>query len=759
MTIDEQFEKLESTVREYNPGADFKRIRESYEFAKQHHGEQRRKSGELYITHPLAVAQIVAEELHLDSESIEAALLHDVIEDTDATYDDVAKLTSPTVADLVEGVSKLTRIQYATKEDEQMENLRKMLIAMSKDIRVILIKISDRLHNMRTMEYQTPAKQKQKSLETMEIYAPIAHRLGMQRMKWELEDLSLKYLDPIGYDEIVSKLDAKRPEYDALMSRTQAQIDQRLNEMGIKHIVYGRMKHPYSIYRKMFSQNKSLDEIFDLFAFRVVVDTVSDCYNVLGVIHDLYKPILGRFKDYIGTPKPNGYQSLHTTVMGTDGIPFEVQIRTKEMHEIAEYGVAAHWKYKQNGQGAGTEGKYEWVRRLLENQEGADAEEFIHSLKVDMFADEVFVFTPNGDVQNLPAGATPIDFAYAIHSAVGNRMIGAKVNNRIVTLDHVLKNGDIVEILTSKNAKGPSRDWMKIAKSTEARSKIRQWFKKERREENIVNGRSAFDAELRHCGIAMKDVLDPEFLPVLLKKVAYPTLDDLYAAIGYGGVTATRTVNRIRDEILRSQKANQKNAIDRINEAAERRSKRPRHAVHGILVEGLDNCLIKFSRCCTPVPGDNIIGFITRGAGVSIHRTDCENYLSSRDNPETAGRWIRVSWAEHPTDSYSTTLMLLSAQRSGLVMDVATALNTLNAKVRTLTARDVDSGRSTITITVEVHDLAELRTIISRLSAVRGVIRISRSGASDIAKATANTAELQAEHAKNAKKAKQEGKA
>ena len=564
MTIDEQYRKLEDTIRDYNPGADFAHIRSAYEFAKQQHGDQRRKSGEPYITHPLAVAQIVAEELHLDSESIEAALLHDVIEDTPATYEDVAKLTSPTVADLVEGVSKLTRIQYATKEDEQMENLRKMLIAMSKDIRVILIKISDRLHNMRTMEYQSPAKQKQKSLETMEIYAPIAHRLGMQRMKWELEDLSLKYLDPIGYDEIVSKLDAKRPEYEAFMSRTQAQIDQRLKDMKIDHIVYGRMKHPYSIYRKMFSQNKSIDEIFDLFAFRVIVDSVSDCYNVLGVIHDLYKPILGRFKDYIGTPKPNGYQSLHTTVMGNDGIPFEVQIRTKEMHEIAEYGVAAHWKYKQNGQGAGTEGKYEWVRRLLENQEGADAEEFIHSLKVDMFADEVFVFTPNGDVQNLPAGATPIDFAYAIHSAVGNRMIGAKVNNRIVTLDHVLKNGDIVEILTSKNAKGPSRDWVKIAKSTEARSKIRQWFKKERREENIANGRSAFDAELRHCGIAMKDVLDPEFLPVLLKKVAYPSLDDLYAAIGYGGFTAQKAVSRIQGELQRRQQQRhqeQKNSI------------------------------------------------------------------------------------------------------------------------------------------------------------------------------------------------------
>ena len=653
MSIDQQYQKLEDTIRSYNPGADFARIRASYEFARAHHGEQRRKSGEPYITHPLAVAQIVAEELHLDSESIEAALLHDVIEDTDATYEDVAKLTSPTVADLVEGVSKLTRIQYATKEDEQMENLRKMLIAMSKDIRVILIKISDRLHNMRTMEYQSPTKQKQKSLETMEIYAPIAHRLGMQRMKWELEDLSLKYLDPIGYDEIVSKLDAKRPEYEDFMRRTQDQIDQRLKELDISHVVYGRMKHPYSIYRKMFSQNKSIDEIFDLFAFRVVVDTIGDCYNVLGVIHDLYKPILGRFKDYIGTPKPNGYQSLHTTVMGTDGIPFEVQIRTREMHEIAEYGVAAHWKYKQNGQGAGTEGKYEWVRRLLENQEGADAEEFIHSLKVDMFADEVFVFTPNGDVQNLPAGATPIDFAYAIHSAVGNRMIGAKVNNRIVTLDHVLKNGDIVEILTSKNAKGPSRDWMKIAKSTEARSKIRQWFKKERKDENIVNGRSAFDAELRHCGISMKDVLDPEFLPVLLKKVAYPTLEDLYAAIGYGGFTAQKAVSRIQGELQRRQQQRQQEQL-LLEAATEEKKEEPAKAPdaakqqkqpkavkseQGIIVEGLDNCLVKFSKCCTPVPGDDIVGFITRGYGVSVHRADCPN-ASAEKRAEQPNRWI-----------------------------------------------------------------------------------------------------------------------
>ena len=734
MTIDEQFEKLENTVREYNPGADFKRIRESYEFAKQHHGEQRRKSGELYITHPLAVAQIVAEELHLDSESIEAALLHDVIEDTDATYDDVAKLTSPTVADLVEGVSKLTRIQYATKEDEQMENLRKMLIAMSKDIRVILIKISDRLHNMRTMEYQTPAKQKQKSLETMEIYAPIAHRLGMQRMKWELEDLSLKYLDPIGYDEIVSKLDAKRPEYDALMSRTQAQIDQRLNEMGIKHIVYGRMKHPYSIYRKMFSQNKSLDEIFDLFAVRVVVDTVSDCYNVLGVIHDLYKPILGRFKDYIGTPKPNGYQSLHTTVMGNEGIPFEVQIRTTEMHEIAEYGVAAHWKYKQNGQGAGTEGKYEWVRRLLENQEGADAEEFIHSLKVDMFADEVFVFTPNGDVQNLPAGATPIDFAYAIHSAVGNRMIGAKVNNRIVTLDHVLKNGDIVEILTSKNAKGPSRDWMKIAKSNEARSKIRQWFKKEKRDENIANGRSAFDAELRHCGIAMKDVLDPEFLPVLLKKVAYPTLDDLYAAIGYGGFTAQKAVSRIQGELQRRQQQRQQEQM--LAEAVAEPKEDPKPAdtpkqpkavksEQGIIVEGLDNCLVKFSKCCTPVPGDDIVGFITRGYGVSVHRADCPN-ASEEKRKEQPGRWIHVSWGTDTNDSYPTTIEAVCKDRLNLLLDISAALSTTKTFVLGLNSRSTEDGFAIIRIEIQIKDGAQLSTLMNKLHQISGVLQVNR---------------------------------
>ena len=735
MTIQEQYDLLEKTVRGYNPAADFAQIRAAFDYANKCHEGQKRKSGEPYIIHPLAVAQIVAEELKLDSESIEAALLHDVIEDTPATHEDVAKLFSPTIADLVEGVSKLTRIQYATKEDEQMENLRKMLIAMSKDIRVILIKISDRLHNMRTMEYQSPAKQKQKSLETMEIYAPIAHRLGMQRMKWELEDLSLKYLDPIGYDEIVSKLGEKQQEYEAFMQRTQLQIDGRLNELGIQHIVYGRMKHPYSIYRKMFNQNKSLDEIFDLFAFRVIVENVGDCYNVLGVIHDIYKPILGRFKDYIGTPKPNGYQSLHTTVMGTDGYPFEVQIRTREMHEIAEYGVAAHWKYKQNGQGAGTEGRYEWVRRLLENQEGADAEDFIHSLKVDMFADEVFVFTPNGDVQNLPAGACPIDFAYAIHSAVGNHMVGAKVNGRIVTFDHILKNGDIVEIMTSKSAKGPSRDWMKIAKSSEARSKIRQWFKKEKKAENIVNGRSAFEAELKHCGLSMKDVAAPENLPGLLKKVSYPSLDEMYAAIGYGGFTAQKAVSRMQGELQRIAKQHQieQQALESAAEPAKPGVKPedpPAALKHvkseqGIIVEGLDNCLVKFSKCCTPVPGDEIVGFITRGYGVSVHRADCPN-AAHRNDPDQAGRWLKVSWGSDTNDSYPTILEVICKDRSNLLLDISAALSTTNTFVLAINTRSTEDGFALCRIEVRVRDDVQLKTLMNKLNQISGVLRVTR---------------------------------
>ena len=728
--IEAMYQHLEDTVRSYNPSANFQLIRQAYEFARDQHGAQLRKDGSPFVTHPLAVAQIVAEELHLDSESIEAALLHDTIEDTAATHEQLAKMFSPTVADLVEGVSKLTRVHYTSKEEEQMENLRKMLMAMSKDIRVILIKISDRLHNMRTMEYQTPEKQKQKSFETMEIYAPIAHRLGMQKMKWELEDLSLKYLDPVGYREITEALDEKAAEYDGFMSAIHDQIVTRLRDEGIEATVYGRMKHPYSIYRKMYTQNKSLDDVFDLFAFRVIVDTVADCYNVLGIIHDLFKPILGRFKDYIGTPKPNLYQSLHTTVVGESGIPFEVQIRTKEMHEVAEYGIAAHWKYKQNGQGGGDEGRYEWVRRLLENQEGADAEDFIHSLKVDMFADEVFVFTPNGDVINLPAGATPIDFAYNIHSAVGNHMVSAKVNGRIVPLNHRLQNGDVVEVTTSQSAHGPSRDWIKIARSSNARSKIRQWFKREKRDENIVNGRQSFESELKRTGVSLKELLADENVPNVLKKLSFNSVDDMYAAIGYGGVTALKVIGRLREDIQRILHQHQAERQAEVPVAGQPEVMRPavpqRKGEHGIIVEGLSNCLVKFSKCCSPVPGDDIVGFITRGYGVSVHRADCPNVLRSKDNPAEAGRWIRVSWADKTSENYHTMLQIVAKDRISLIVDVSTVLSATKTRVLSLNARSTPDGFALLDLGIEVNGRDQLKTVMNRLEQIQGVMKVTR---------------------------------
>ena len=727
MTPDEMYQHLEDTIRSYNPGADFAHIRQAYEYAAAHHGQQKRKDGSPYVTHPLNVAQILAEELHLDSESIVAALLHDTIEDTDVTHEDIARLFSPTVADLVEGVTKLTRVQYTSKEQEQMENLRKMLMAMAKDIRVILIKIADRLHNMRTMEYQTPEKQKQKSYETMEIYAPIAHRLGMQKMKWELEDLSLKYLDPVGYRDITQALDEKTAEYEGFMDGIRRQIEARLTASGIDGTVYGRLKHPYSIYRKMYTQNKSMTDVFDLIAFRVIVDTVADCYNVLGIIHDLYHPILGRFKDYIGTPKPNMYQSLHTTVISQVGIPFEVQIRTREMHEVAEYDVAAHWKYKQGGQGSGDEKNYEWVRRLLENQEGADAEDFIHSLKVDMFADEVFVFTPAGDVINLPAGATPIDFAYTIHSQVGNHMVAAKVNGRIVQFDYKLSNGDVVEVETSQSAHGPSRDWIKIAKSSNARSKIRQWFKKERREENIVNGKASFESEIKRTGVTLKELTSDENLPAVLSKLSYNSLDDMYAAIGYGGVTALKLVGRLREEINHILRQHQTAPAEETPaEQPKTPQHRPVHGEQGVIVEGMDNCLVKFAKCCTPVPGDGIVGFITRGYGVSVHRSDCPNALRSMADPSDAGRWIRVSWGEKTGSNYQTTLEVLAKDRPALMVDISTIISSTKTQFRGLNARLTGDGCVLFTMDVSVSGAEQMRTVMRRLEQISGVIRVSR---------------------------------
>ena len=730
MTITERFEHLCKTFRAYNPRADMTMIEDAFNYAVNAHEGQLRKDGSPFVSHPLAVAQVIADELRLDAESIVAALLHDCIEDTGATREEIAKRFSPTIAELVEGVTKLSRVQFISKEEEQMENLRKMLLAMSKDIRVILIKIADRTHNMRTMQYQTAEKQRQKSLETMEIYAPIAHRLGMQRIKWELEDLSLKFLDPDKYEHITSNLDAKNDEYNDFLNQIRTQIEDRLYELDIPFFsVYGRVKHPYSIYRKMQSQDKTMDEVFDLFAFRVIVDTVADCYNVLGVVHDLYKPLLGRFKDYISTPKPNMYQSLHTTVMGQSGLPFEVQIRTQEMHDIAEYGIAAHWKYKQGVSKQGGEQTYEWVRRLLENQENTDAEEFIHSLKIDMFADEVFVFSPRGDVTNLPAGATPIDFAYSIHSAVGNRMTGAKVNGRIVPLDYKLQNGDIVEILTSKTARGPSRDWLKIVCSNEARSKIRQWFKKEKRDENIVTGRAAFESELNHAGIRMSAVTD-ELIPIILKKLPFGTMDDLYAAIGYGGFSAQKAVTRAKEEltrISRAQQAEKQTAAP----AEEKEPPRPIPTPHGkseqgIVVEGISNCLVKFSKCCTPVPGDEIVGFITRGYGVSVHRADCPNAAIERRRPEEEGRWLKVSWGTDTRQTYATSLEITSKDRPNLMLDVSAALSTTQTSVGAINAKGTGDGFFVMHINVLVKDSEHLQTVIRKISQISGVLSVTR---------------------------------
>ena len=729
---DKMFAALEEKIKSCGVEMDMGRIRAAYDMARLAHSGQLRRDGSPYVTHCVAAADISV-DMGLDEDSIVAALLHDVIEDTQLTHHDIARQFGEPVANIVEGVTKLTRVQYTSKEDEQMENLRKMLMAMAKDIRVILIKIADRLHNMRTMAYQTEEKQRIKSLETMEIYAPIAHRLGMQRAKWELEDLALMYLDPTGYNEIMQTLKERMPTLEAFMNDVEGKIKRRLEEDGMHASVYSRIKHIYSIYRKMYAQKLDINGIFDLCAFRVIVDTIPDCYNVLGIIHDMFKPVPGRFKDYISTPKPNMYQSVHTTVIGSQGIPFEVQIRTWEMHRTAEYGIAAHWKYKigDSGVKTGDEEKFAWVRRLLESQQESDATDFFHNLKIDMFADEVFVFSPKGDVINLPAGATPIDFAYSIHSAVGNSMVGASVNGRIVTFDHVLQNGDIVEVRTAKNAPGPSRDWLNIAKSGSARTKIKQWFKKERREENIARGKEMFEAELRNKGLRMDDITGEDILPQLLKKVSYTSLDEMYAAIGYGGMAATRAVNRIKDELARQQHAvDKRTVLDKVTEAAERREQMAKKAgkpVHGILVEGLDNCLIKFSRCCTPVPGDDIIGYITRGQGVSIHRTDCENARRRAERPEDEGRWLNVSWADEIHESYTTTLTVVSRERGGLVMDIAAIMNALNTKVRSINARDT-GDKSIVVITLETKGLDELKSVINRIQGISGVVEVNRNG-------------------------------
>jgi len=724
--VEEKYRHLEMIIKEHLPGANLNRIRTAFELARKAHGTQLRKDGNEFVTHPLAAAEIVM-EIGLDEDSICAALLHDCVEDTEMTLEDIEKEFGKDVAAIVDGVTKLTRVTYTSAEEEQMDNLRKMLFAMAQDIRVILIKLADRLHNLRTLEYVNPLKQREKALETMEIYAPIAHRLGIQKIKWELEDLSIRYLDPVACDDIIKGLKLRHVEDEAFLDSVKTKLTERLEENDISCQVSGRLKHLYSIYRKMYGQNKTLAEVLDLHAVRVIVDDIADCYNVLGYIHELYRPIPGFFKDYIGTPKPNMYQSLHTNVIGSEGIPFEVQIRTWEMHQTAEYGIAAHWKYKEGkGKKEADEEKFAWVRRLLESQQDSDAQEFMQSLKIDMFADEVFVFTPRGDVVNLPVGSTPIDFAYSIHSEVGNRMTGAIVNGRIVPYTHTLSTGDIVKVLTSKEAKGPSRDWLDKIKSPEARSKIRQWFKKEKREENVIHGKLSFESELRHADIAIADAMQPDILKKVLTRTSFGGAEEMYAAIGYGGITAQKVVNRVREELKAAAK--NKQPEDPIQEVVTRAATRKK-APQGVIVEGLDNCLVKFARCCSPIPGDSLVGFITRGFGVSVHRKDCPNYIKSvaTDEDSEKGRWVSVSWADTGTSLYSTTIDVHVHDRTGLVVDVASVLNVMGIRMTSFNARPISSGGTLITIVAELKSKDELVTAMAKIMNVQGVADVRRT--------------------------------
>ncbi|MGM9617094.1 RelA/SpoT family protein [Butyricicoccus sp.] len=718
MDIQTKIDFLIERVQKQTPSADVDKIRMAYTCANAAHEGQKRKNGDPYIIHPVSVAEIIV-EMGLDTDSICAGLLHDCMEDTEFQYDQIAEKFGKSVADLVDGVTRLGQLHYS-KEQEQMEDLRKMLIAMAKDIRVILIKLADRLHNMRTIQFMTVEKQRSKSLETMEIYAPIAHRLGMQKVKWELEDLSLQCLDPIGYKEIVDGLERQRSEHEEMLERIKKTIGTKLNESGIKNSISARVKHIYSIYRKMYEQNKSIDEIYDICAVRVIVDSVADCYNVLGYVHDLYKPIPGRFKDYISTPKPNGYRSLHTTVIGRSGVPFEVQIRTEEMHKMAEYGVAAHWKYKQHVDKNGSEETYAWIRQLLESQQDTEAEDFIKNIKVDLFSDEVFVFTPRGDVVNLPAGATPIDFAYGIHSAVGNRMTGCKINSKIAPIDYTLQNGDIVEILTSKETRGPKRDWLNMIKTSEARNKIKQWFKKECREENIEQGRADLDRELRSSLLYNHFMERPEVQANVLKKFGYPSLEELYAAIGYGGITVTKVLNKVRDEVVRARRQ-EENRQPLTQKHVQGRSE------SGVIVEDIGNCKVKFARCCTPVPGDDIIGYITRGYGVSVHRKDCVNVKHS--SPEDRERWVNVFWDENHIETkerFNTALQISTNDRMGVMNDVLQTLTNNHINVKDFNGKTLSEGYGIINIVIEVTGLSQLDALKKKLRSLRGVINVVR---------------------------------
>ncbi len=720
------FEALVARVKEYNPKMDFDKLTRAYELAKRAHEGQLRNTGEPYIIHPIAVAQILA-DLELDCDSLVGALLHDVVEDTDYTIADVTREFGDSVGIIVDGVTKLSKIQYTTKEEQQIENLRKMFLAMAKDVRVILIKLADRLHNMRTLKYMSEDKQREKARETLEVYAALAHRLGMSKIKWELEDLSLRYLDPVAYREIAESISQKRKEREKYIDDIIETFRQKLAELGIHAQLMGRAKHFYSIFRKMYTQNKSIDEIYDLFAVRAIVDSVKDCYAVLGMVHELYYPIPGRFKDYIAMPKPNMYQSLHTTVMGPNGIPFEVQIRTQEMHKVAEFGIAAHWKYKEGVSGkTDMDEKLAWIGKILEIQnETVDSDDFMRTLKIDLFADEVFVFTPKGDVINLPAGSTPIDFAFAIHSAVGCRMAGVRVNGKIATLEYNLQNGDIVEIMTSSAVHGPSRDWLKICKTSQARTKINQWFKKEGREENILRGKEMVERELKHIGMTSAQLLKPEWIDLILKKYGLHTTDDMYAAIGYGGITVNKIMSRLKEEYRLAHKN------DVVLQKPMTQQKKRKNTSNGIVVEGIDNCLARLSRCCNPVPGDPIVGYITRGRGVSVHRADCPNIKAEEKNSADAGRLIPVYWEDEYTgkSSYLTEIQIMAYDRQGLLAQITNVLYDMKILINSVHTKTTKEQIAIMNITIEITSKEQLEQVVKKLSRLGGVFEVTRNNA------------------------------
>lgn len=728
----EAIEKLLLMLEKTGKNYDIEKIKKAYLYARQLHEGQYRVSGEEYISHPVAVAEIVA-GLELDTDSVCAALLHDTIEDCGSKVDCnfLRSEFGPDVSLLVDGLTNLVRIPFEDKEEEHMENLRKMFLAMARDIRVIFIKLCDRLHNMRTLDVKPEGKRRITALETMQVYAPLAHRLGMQRMKQELENLALGYLDPIGYAEVKSDIEKKYGENRNFIDNARSLVSNKLTDSGIDFSLEGRVKSVYSIYKKMYEQNKSFDEIYDFYALRVIVKTELECYTVLGIIHDMFNSMPGRFKDYLSTPKPNMYRSLHTTVIGRDGIPFEVQIRTWEMHQIAEYGIAAHWKYKSGDRSkAEIDKKLEWIAKLIEAEdETRDPDEFLRALKIDIFHDDTFVFTPKGDVITLPQGATVIDFAYAIHSGVGNKMIGAKINGMIAPIDRVPQNGEIVEILTSASSKGPSRDWLKIVKTSEARTKIRQWFKKEKRSENIVVGRADIEREFKKYNRPYTEAQKEEILSNVAERIGINSVEDLYNTIGYGGLTVTKLSSKLRDEFDRVIKVEQEPEVLVAEQIVTAPIPKNRKSASCVLVDGVEDLYVKFARCCNPVPGDKLIGFITKGYGISIHKRDCPNVVASSGNPLNSDRWVAANW-QMPENSgeslFEAMLQITARNRITLISDISAALADMKVSILQINTQKKNDAEIILSMVVSCKNLDHMKSIISRLRTIKNVESVER---------------------------------